>query len=91
VQIRPVTQPLFRLQWQSQDIAFTHEELIERMLRYVDADPVCLRHPQSHFNKRVRSSSFCGYTCMHTCWFHWWQLAGRGHVREFWPPPPMSL
>eukprot|EP00892_Ulva_mutabilis_P008893 jgi/Ulvmu1/6376/UM003_0004.1 len=43
--VRPITQPLFRLQWQAQHAAFSHQELIDRMLQYVDSDPVCMRTP----------------------------------------------
>jgi chaperone required for assembly of F1-ATPase len=43
--VRPILQPLYRLQWQVQDAAFTSEQLIERLLKYVDSDPVCLLEP----------------------------------------------
>jgi len=65
VQIRPITQPLFRLQWQVQHAAFTHQELIDRMLQYVDSDPVCMRTPDDFATHKVCrantvAAQFCG-------------------------------
>lgn len=52
--VRPIMQPLFRLQWQVQEAAFTPTQLVERLLQYVDSDPVCLRTPRRALSSRVR-------------------------------------
>lgn len=54
MQIRPITQPLYRLQWQVQDRAFSRPEMIDRLLAHVDTDPVCLRQPPSATTRTVR-------------------------------------
>jgi chaperone required for assembly of F1-ATPase len=54
--IRPITQPLYRLQWQAQDAAFSRGEMIDRLLAYVDSDPVCLRQPLAPTTRKVRAA-----------------------------------
>jgi ATP12 chaperone protein len=54
LQVRPITQPLYRLQWQAQDAAFKRGDLIDRLLSHVDTDPVCLRQPPGPSQRKVR-------------------------------------
>lgn len=43
--VRPITQPIYRLLWQSQDAPRSSQDLIDQMLQYIDCDPVCARQP----------------------------------------------
>lgn len=64
--VRPILQPMYRLQWQVQDATFTREQLIDRMLEYVDSDPVCLREPISDRTRKVCLSTAVAWMSL---WF----------------------
>ena len=53
VQVRPITQPMYRLQWQVQLASFNRQELVDKMLHYVDSDPVCMRTPVDTLSRKV--------------------------------------
>ena len=42
--VRTITQPIFRVAWQTQDVTMSKQELVDKMLQYVDCDTVCSRH-----------------------------------------------
>jgi chaperone required for assembly of F1-ATPase len=65
--VRTILQPMYRLQWQVQDANFTREQLLDRVLEYVDSDPVCLREPISDRTRKVCLSTAVAWMSL---WFH---------------------